>query len=279
MASKSWDVKHLIEWTTRYLSEISVSPRADAEILLSHAVGKNRLWLYTNYNAVLEEKVLERYREFVRKRHEGVPVHHITGKKYFMALEFEINDKVLVPRPETEELVERAIMDVKANGWSRIVEIGCGSGVIAVSIAKYVPNCEIWAIDVNPFALELTKKNAEAHGVSKKIHVGEYGIEPLEPDIVISNPPYLSEKEWRQLLQLHKEPYEALVGGKDGNDVYKFILERYSPKMFYFEIAHPFRKSLKALFERKGLSYKIINDMSGRNRMALVRKNGQHLDS
>ena len=278
MASEEWNVKRLIEWTTKYLSKVSVSPRTDAEILLSHAVGKNRLWLYTNFDSQLEKKALTKFKEFIKRRSEGVPVHHITGKKLFMALEFRISDKVLVPRPETEELTERAIMDIKANGWSKIVEIGCGSGVISVSIAKYVPNCEIWAIDVNPFAIQLTKENAELHGVSERIHVGEYGIEPLSPDVVVSNPPYLTEKEWEELPDLHHEPYEALVGGEDGNDVYKSILERYSPKAFYFEIAHPFRKSLKDFFDKKAFSYEITNDISGRNRIAVVKKDGNHLD-
>jgi release factor glutamine methyltransferase len=278
LASEKWTVKRLIEWTTKYLSKISVSPRTDAEILLSHAISKNRLWLYTHYEEVLEDNVLQKYKEFIKKRYEGIPVHHITGKKSFMALEFKINDKVLVPRPETEELVEKVIIDMKSNKWKKVVEVGCGSGVIAVSIAKYVPECEVWAIDINPEALEVTKENAKIHNVSERVHAGEYGTEPLSPDVVISNPPYLTKKEWEELPELHKEPYEALVGGEDGNEVYQSILERYSPKAFYFEIAHPFRKSLKDFFERKEFSYEILNDLSGRNRIAVVKKDGNRFD-
>ncbi len=272
MASEKWTVKNVLEWTTKYLKKVSLSPRVDAEMLLSYATSQSRLWLYTHFDEYLNDDALKRYREFIKKRYEGVPVHHIIGKKSFMALEFKINDKVLVPRPETEELVERVIVDAKREKWLKIVEIGCGSGVISVSIAKYVPDCEIWAIDVNENAIALTKENAKIHNVSEKIHVGTYGMEPLSPDIVVSNPPYLTKKEWQELPQLHKEPYNALVGGEDGNELYKFILKRYSPKIFYFEIAHPFRQSLKKFFEKEGFSYEIINDMSGRNRIALVRK-------
>jgi len=277
LASEAWTVKRVLEWTTRYLNKVSESPRADAEILLSYATSKNRLWLYTHYDERLEDDVLKKYRQCIKKRYEGIPVHHIIGKKSFMALEFKINDKVLVPRPETEELVERVILDVKTKKWSKIVEIGCGSGVISVSIAKYISNCEVWAIDVNKDALALTEENAITHNVFERIHVGGYGIEPLSPDVVVSNPPYLTKEEWQKLPELHREPYNALVGGEDGNALYKFILERYSPKIFYFEIAHPFRKSLKAFLESESFSYEIINDMSGRNRIAVVKKDKHNL--
>ncbi len=274
MEYRKWRINDLLDWTTKYLGKISRSPRSDAEILLSFALNRSRLWLYTNFDFVPDEKTLKKYREFVKARSQGVPVHHITKKKYFMALEFELNEKVLVPRPETEELVEKVLNDAKMNSFVRFVEIGCGSGVIAVSIAKYLENCEIWAIDVNPDALELTKKNAEKHAVTNKIHVGKYGFEPLEPDVVISNPPYLTEEEWVKLPELHREPRTALVGGKNGNDVYEFILNKYSPRRFYFEIAHPFRNTLKEILEDKGFEYEVHKDMANRDRILVV-KNGK----
>ncbi len=274
-SNRVWSVKSVLDWTTKYLSEVSGSPRADAEILLSHVMKRNRLWLYTNFDFVLPHDVLDKYREAVKLRHDGTPVQHITGEKYFMALKFKINDKVLVPRPETEELVERLLMDARVSGWKRFLDVGTGSGVISISIAKYIPDAEVWAIDVSEDALNLTRENAERHGVSKRIHVHKGHIDLKNIDVVVSNPPYLTEEEWEILKELHGEPIKALVGGEDGNDVYKEILQKYSPKRFYFEIAHPFRKSLQRLFDENGLEYEIFKDLSKKDRIAIVwRQNG-----
>ncbi len=267
-----WNVKNLLDWTTKYFEKVSISPRSDAEILLSFVLKKPRLWLYTNFNALPTAKELEKYREFVRKRAKGVPVHHITKSKQFMALDFKINENVLVPRPETEELVEKLLNDARENSYRTFVDVGCGSGVIAVSLAKYLKSCEVWAIDINPAAVELTSENAKKHGVSQRVHVGKYGFEPLNPDVVVSNPPYLTVKEWDMFPELHKEPYEALVGGVDGNDMYEFILKRYLPKRFYFEIAHPFRPTLKEILKCEGFSeYEVFKDMAKRDRILVVK--------
>lgn len=265
-----WNVKSVLDWTTKYLSKISRSPRSDAEILLSYVIKKDRLWLYTNFDLELPGNVLDKYREIVKLRYSGTPVQHITGEKDFMALKFKISKGVLVPRPETEDLVERLLMDAKVNKWKSFLDIGCGSGVISVSIAKYIPDAEIWAVDVSEDAIRLTRENAERHGVSSRIHVYKGYVELEDVDIVISNPPYLTEEEWETLEELHGEPIEALVGGKDGNDVYEEIIQKYSPKRFYFEIAHPFRRSLKRLFDENGLKYEIFKDLSKRDRIAIV---------
>ncbi len=270
MVSKTWNVRDVLDWTTKYLSKISRSPRTDAEILLSYVSGQNRLWLYTNFDLTLSKEVLKRFHEIVEARFKGVPIYHLTGEKYFMALKFKVNDRVLVPRPETEELVEHVIIDSKKMGWKRFVDVGCGSGIIAVSIAKYLPDSHVWAVDVNKNALELTYENAKLHDVSDRVHVKKSEIEHI--DVVVSNPPYLTQKEWEELPELHHEPYEALVGGKDGNSVYRYILQKYSPKTFYFEIAHPFRGSLKRIFEENGFNYKILKDLSKRDRIAVVWK-------
>ncbi len=260
----------MLDWTTKYLSKISKSPRTDAEILLGYAMKKDRLWLYVNYDLELSSDILDKYREVVKLRYNGMPIQYITGEKTFMALNFKLNDKVLVPRPETEELVERLLMDARANGWKKFLDVGTGSGVIAVSIAKYIPNAEVWAIDVTEDALKLTLENAKRNGVSERVHVHKGHLELENLDVVISNPPYLTEDEWEKLEELHGEPVEALVGGKDGNGVYEEIIHRYSPKRFYFEIAHPFRSSLKRLFDENNLRYEIFKDLSNRDRIAIV---------
>lgn len=272
MASNTnvWNVRNVLSWTSKYLSKISKSPRTDAEILLSYVSNQNRLWLYTNFDLKLSKEMLKKFREVVELRFKGVPVYHITGEKYFMALKFKVNDRVLVPRPETEELVEHVIMDSKKMKWKRFVDVGCGSGIIAVSIAKYLPNSHVWAIDVDRSALDLTYENAKLHDVSKRVHVKKSEVEHV--DVVVSNPPYLTQSEWEELPELHHEPYKALVGGEDGNNVYKYILQKYSPKVFYFEIAHPFRQSLKDVFEENGFNYKIFKDLSKRERIAVVWK-------
>ncbi len=277
MASEVWNVKSILDWTTKYLTRISRSPRLDAEILLSHVTGKNRLWLYTNFDSDLERETLARYREAIKLRYDGTPTHYITGFKEFMALNFKVSAGVLVPRPETEELVERVIVEAKKEGWKKFVDVGTGSGVIAVSIAKYVEDSEVWAFDVDEKALKLAAENSRELNVAERVHVVRAGEEPTDPDVLVSNPPYLTAGEWEELEELHAEPYRAFVGGESGNDVYAEILERYSPKVFYFEIAHPFRFSLREILEMMGFQYAISKDISGRDRILKVwKKDGEN---
>ncbi len=262
-----FDLRNVLNFATNYLKGKSLSPRLDAEILLSFVLSKDRVWIYSNFDFKLDKESVERYLKILDNRRRGVPIAYIIGRKEFMGLDFKITDKVLVPRPETEELVERVILDSRKYGWKKFLDFGSGSGVICVSLAKFLPEAEVWVIDESKDALDLTMENAKKLGVEERIHLAQE--EMKEFDIVVSNPPYLTEAEWNNSTDLHFEPYEALVGGEDGNDFYRMILAKYSPQRFYFEIAHPFRESLKKIFDNFG-KYEIIKDLSGRDRIAIL---------
>lgn len=265
-----FDVKQVLDFSKSCLKN-STSPRLDAEILLCFVLSRKRNWLYSHPDFKIDESTFEKYKELIKKRAMGIPIPYITGIKEFMGLEFEINDRVLIPRPETEELVEKVIEDARSEKWKKFLDFGTGSGVIAVSLAKFLPNSEIWINDVNKEALKLAIANAKKFGVEERIHISD----EIFFDVVVSNPPYLTIDEWKNSQELQFEPYEALVGGEDGNDVYVEILKTYKAQRFYFEIAHPFRKSLKNIFERFG-RYEILNDLSGRNRIAIVERFGEN---
>ncbi len=258
-----FDIKSILDFSTKYLKDKSLSPRLDAEILLCFVISKKRNWIYSHLDFKVDEQTFERYRSLIEKRFQGAPIAYLTGKKEFMGLEFDINEKVLVPRPETEELVERVIKDAKIEGWKRFLDFGTGSGVIAISIAKFLPDAHVWIKDINQEAVKLALSNAKKFGVYERIHVSEEN----EFDVIVSNPPYLTIKEWENSDLC--EPYEALVSGESGNEIYVEILKNYKAYRFYFEIAHPFRKSLKEIFEKFG-KYEIIKDLSGRDRIAII---------
>jgi release factor glutamine methyltransferase len=265
------DLRTVLHLALERLKNKSGSPQLDAEILLSHLLSKSRIWIYSNFDLVLDDLTVDKYMKMIEERKKGRPVFYITGKKAFINFEFKINDRVLIPRPETEELVERVVEDSKSTGWKTFLDFGCGSGVIAVSIAKLLPESMVWIVDQNNDALKLTRENAIKMGVSDRIHLLETA-ERQTFDVVISNPPYLTESEWNRLTDLHEEPRDALVGGKDGNDVYAQIMKTYNADRFYFEIAHPFRTSLKKLFDDEGFRYEIIKDLSGRDRIAILHR-------
>ena len=258
-----FDIKSILDFSTKYLKDKSLSPRLDAEMLLCFVISKKRNWIYSHLDFKVDEKTFERYRSLIEKRSQGVPIAYLTGKKEFMGLEFDINENVLVPRPETEELVEKVIKDAKIEGWKKFLDFGTGSGAIAISIAKFLPDAHVWIKDINAEAIKLALFNAKKLGVYERIHISEEN----EFDAVVSNPPYLTIDEWKS-SDLH-EPYEALVGGESGNEIYIDVLKNYKACRFYFEIAHPFRKSLKEIFERFG-RYEILKDISGRDRIAII---------
>ncbi len=199
------------------------SARLDAELLLCHATGLDRVELYTNYDRPLTADEVDRYRELVRRRARREPVAYITGKREFWSLEFIVDRRVLIPRPETETLVEAALDAARASGARRILDVGTGCGAVAVALAVELPGAEIVATDVSEAVLEVAPANAERHGVSDRIEFrcGSL-LEPLAAgerfDLIVSNPPYCREDEIEGLEPEVRawEPSRALVSGSDG---------------------------------------------------------------
>lgn len=230
-----WTIGRLVQWTTEYLRQRgSSTPRLDAEILLAHALGCQRIDLYTQYDNETNEAVRSRFRELVRRRAAGEPVAYLVGGREFFSLWFEVNREVLIPRPETEFVVT-AILDAgKSFAGDELItvcDVGTGSGIIAVCVAKFLPQAQVTAIDISEEALEVARRNAKRHDVAERIKfVRSNLLEALPSEerfhVIASNPPYVREEEFSQLPPDVRdfEPRTALVAGKEGTEVIEALV-------------------------------------------------------
>jgi release factor glutamine methyltransferase len=232
----AWTVGRLLTWTTDWLgSRGSESPRLDAEVLLAHVRGCPRILLYTAFDQVVSDEERGRFRELVKRRGGGEPVAYLVGSKEFFSLDFAVSPAVLVPRPETEGLVVR-VLDLCKERLAdrpppRIIDVGTGSGAIAVTLAKQLPAAEIMATDISAATLAVAQANAARHGVEERMTFVEGDLlacpEAAGPwDIIVSNPPYVREDEFASLpdaVRLH-EPRQALVGGETGVEVIRRLV-------------------------------------------------------
>jgi release factor glutamine methyltransferase len=222
-------VLEVVRLSTGYLQERgSESARLDSELLVAHALGLRRIDLYLQYDRPLGDRELDAVRELLRRRGRGEPVAYLVGAREFYGRSFIVNPSVLVPRPETESLVERAI---RAAGGTRsalrIADLGTGSGCIACTLAAELPGVEVIASDTSREALAVAAANADALGVAGRVLFVEGGWgEGIvgEVDIVVSNPPYVTTTDLDSLpADLSHEPRLALDGGADGLDAYRAI--------------------------------------------------------
>lgn len=207
--------------------------RLDAEVLLSSFLKKDRTSLFTHPEQSLTEKELEEFRQLVERRKRGEPVAYIVGKKEFWSLAFEVNRHVLVPRPETEILVEEVLKVCRGERRDNpsILEIGTGSGAISVALASELKNAKIVATDSSQEAVAVASKNAENNGVANGISflVGDlFKLVSGKFDIIVSNPPYISQEEYDRLpLEVRGfEPESALLAGTEGTEFHREIIQR-----------------------------------------------------
>jgi release factor glutamine methyltransferase len=232
------DVGLLLTEGTRFLRAQGIAtPRLDAEVLLAFVLGKKRVDLLIHPEIEVAPEKVVFFRQLLRKRAEGVPVAYLTGKREFMSLEFQVTPDVLIPRPETELLVEKVLDFLKLQDDHKdhflVADVGTGSGAIAVSLASYHPRVRVVAIDVAEEALEVARSNARNHGVQDRIEflcgdlltpllaAGEIG----KGDVVVANLPYIPTGELAFLPpDVRAEPMVALDGGSDGLDLYRRLL-------------------------------------------------------
>ncbi len=224
-----WTIGRILKWTEQYFKENGIeSPRLDAEVLLSHILGRERIYLYVHFDEPLEPAELARYREAIKQRVQRVPVAYIIGEKEFMGLTFKVTADTLVPRPDTEILVQAAIERLRARGETpRFADIGTGSGAICLSVLHFLPKAQADTVDISPAARAIAEENAAALEVADRVtfHTGDL-LAPLAGqcyDAILSNPPYIPDGDIAALapeVRL-KEPHTALAGGKDGLDFYR----------------------------------------------------------
>jgi release factor glutamine methyltransferase len=227
---ETWTVGRLLTWTADYLKKSgSPSPRLDAEVLLAAARKCERISLYTAFEVIVPDDVRSAFRDLVKRRAAGTPVAYLVGKKEFYSLSFQVTPDVLIPRPETEHLVVAALdllARISAESTPRVVDVGTGSGAIAVSLAKHAPSAKIIATDISPAALTVAQQNAVDHGVSARIEFQEadlFGKLPAERhfDLIVSNPPYIGLQEEPTLAPQVRdhEPRLALFAGSTGTEI------------------------------------------------------------
>jgi release factor glutamine methyltransferase len=222
--SNEWTVRRIIDWTTAHLKKHgSDTPRLETEILLAHARGCRRIELYTRVDEVLSEKERSTMRDLVRRRAQSEPVAYLVGHREFFGLDFRVTPAVLIPRPDTETLVVELLDVAKPLAAPRILDIGTGSGCIAIAAAVNLANAQITATDASDAALAVARENAASHKVTDRIRFLSGDLfRVLEPnerfDVVASNPPYIAdhEKETLQNDVRKYEPHEALFSGPTG---------------------------------------------------------------
>ncbi|MDD5108003.1 MAG: peptide chain release factor N(5)-glutamine methyltransferase [Candidatus Omnitrophica bacterium] len=254
----------------------------EAELVLSHILNCDRLSLYLNKNSSLNKDKSVLVSKILKRRISGEPLQYILGKTEFMGLEFKVDRRALIPRPETEILVDLAIRELKGSGlvFPKVLDLGTGSGCIAVSIVKFLPSAVVWAVDISKEVLVLAEENAHLNKVKVKFLrsdiFGAFGHRKEQFDLIISNPPYVAASEFSSLpLGISFEPACALEAGVDGLDFYRKIIKQaaaYLNKggLLAFEVGINQSDPVKALLEEENFSdIRIIKDYNNINRVVM----------
>jgi len=259
------------------------SYQIDSQVLLSKALDKDRIFILTHREMPVEEKDAEEFMRLLELREKKMPVKYILGECEFMGHMFKVREGVLIPRPDTEILVESVISLVREHGYKRVCDVCTGSGVIGITVAKECGETRVLCLDISSAALETARENAEALGVADRVEVEfsdllEYPVERnLEFDVVVSNPPYIRTGEISGLMEDVRdyEPFIALSGGEDGLDFYRRITEQ-SLKLLgkggllAFEIGHDQRADVSKILEDNGFQcIEAYRDLGGNDRVVL----------
>ncbi len=260
------------------------SPELDADLIIMHILGLTKAELLARDTAISDAAAIE-VNAAVNRRMSGMPVQYITGRTEFMSLEFEVNKNVLIPRQETEVLVEAMITKYRnAAEPIKILDIGCGSGCVGLSLAHYLPHASVTCLDVSEKALRTAKRNAERHRLSARVEFKQGDIRDEELcaeitaagyDCIVSNPPYIPTDDVLDLMPevADFEPIIALDGGEDGLDFYRIIIEKTAPKrggITAFEVGIGEADDVAAMLYSRGYSQiEIIPDLAKIDRVVL----------
>ncbi len=277
------NIFNLLKQATEFLTSHNITEaQLDAEVLLCGVLKIKRSNLAALRQETITQEQNQQYQDYLNKRITGEPVDYILGNSEFMGLTFKVNQNVLIPRPETELIVEQANKFIKENNFKQVLDLCTGSGAIAVSVAHYNDDVSVVASDISQKALEIAKENAVTNNVSKKIEFIESNmfsnIINKKFDIIISNPPYVTKKEYEGLeRELFFEPKNAFLAGEDGLEFYKIIADNSAGYLNHkgillLELNANISLQIADLFS-DFLFVKIIKDYSGLDRI-LIAQNG-----
>ena len=265
MHKEIWTIGRILQWTEQYFQSKEMdTPRLDGEVLLSHVLGKDRIYLYTHYDQPLIQEELDAFRPLVQERAKGHCVAAIIGEKDFMGLTFKVNGKVLIPRPDTETLIEHVLGTYQKDSNIRILDVCTGPGTILLSLLHYLPNACGMGIEISTDALSLAKENSERFNLNDRVQLLESDMfSALDGknehfDLIVSNPPYIRTGDAKLLSQdVLNEPHIALFGGEDGLDFYRILAKTCGTYLksqghIAFEIGFDQAEAVKALLEETG---------------------------
>jgi release factor glutamine methyltransferase len=282
MSEPSWTVRRVLGWTTQHFEKLGLdSPRLTAELLLAHVLHTSRVRLYTDLDRPLEAGELAAYRGLIARRAAGEPTSYLTGTREFYGRTFAVDPRVLVPRPETELLVEAVLQAVPRDAEIRVLDLCTGSGCVGITLALERPRARVLATDASPGAVEVARANAAALGPADRFEarLGDL-LAPVEGeppfDVVVANPPYVPTGELPTLSpEVRREPPLALDGGADGLDVVRRIAEE-APRrlvpggLLALEIGDGQGPAVHSLLEAAGYgSVRIERDLARHDRLAL----------
>ena len=282
-----WTVDKILSWTINHFTSKKIpEPRLSAELLLAKVLNMKRIDLYLQFERILSAKERDRYREYVKRRVKREPVQYILGETEFYGFPFKVTPDVIVPRPETELIVEAVLGSIKSlkNLSLKILDIGTGSGCIAVSLAKLLPDCNIWAIEMSTAALDVARTNADLNEVTIHFIEGDIFKDvssiPTRFDIIVSNPPYVALSDLYELEPEVRdfEPKEALFAGEDGLEFYKKFMDVIPDLLnkdgrIFLEIGYDQSDKLEELYSKAKFKVEFKKDYNQINRILILERN------
>lgn len=274
-----------LKWASSFLRESGRDENA-GEIVLCHVLNTNRTGLMMNMREELTKEQEVTFRDFVQKHVEGQPVQYLIGYEMFYGRSFFVNEEVLIPRPETEELVLGVLNRIQRKFGDKnlhVADVGTGSGAISITLSLENKNLHVYTVDIAHESIEVAKKNAETLGANVTFYHGDL-LSPFyetkqKLDVVVSNPPYIPEEDWRGLSEVVKEyePKRALVGGDDGLDFYRRFMDELpnvlqNEAIVAFEVGVGQGEDVKALLEQTfpHAQVEVVFDINGKDRMVFA---------
>lgn len=279
---KFYDVSTLLKYGYKVLKDKKISSYIlDSQLLLGKAINKDRLFIVINADYKVTKEEAEKYYYYLKLREEKMPVKYILGQCEFMGMDFIVKPGVLIPRPDTETLVEQALKEIDNNEFYNICDLCCGTGAIGVSLAKFVEHINVICCDISDTACEVAEQNVRRYSLNKRISIVksdlmEYFIlNKIKFNMIVCNPPYIKESVIDTLMEDVKnyEPHEALSGGEDGLEFYRKIVKQslkvlIENGMLMFEIGYDQKKDVTSILMRYGFkNITCIKDLAGKDRV------------